>query len=80
MRTIAVMQSIISPGYIIVMHHTGIFNSFLILLAADVTDTLHPDCGMTHFLDPTVRETLLKISPLKKDEIEAMEFGEIRGS
>lgn len=41
---------------------------------------MRADCGMTHYLDPVVRETLIQISPSKKAEIEAMEFGEIKGS
>ncbi|KAM0709049.1 hypothetical protein Q7P35_003085 [Cladosporium inversicolor] len=59
-RTIAVMQTIIEPSWIIVMHHT--------------------DCGMTHYFDPMVRETLLKISPSEKEQIKSMSFGEITGS
>lgn len=35
---------------------------------------------MTHFYDPAVRETLLKISPSEKKQIESMKFGEITGS
>jgi hypothetical protein len=35
---------------------------------------------MTHYYDPVVRESLLKIAPSKKEEIEAMSFGEITGS
>jgi hypothetical protein len=38
------------------------------------------DCGMTHFYDPEVRKTLLKISPSEKEQIESMSFGEITGS
>jgi hypothetical protein len=35
---------------------------------------------MTHYFDPAVRETLLKISPSEKKQIESMSFGEITGS
>jgi hypothetical protein len=35
---------------------------------------------MTHYYDPMVRETLLKISPSEKKQIDSMSFGEITGS
>ena len=38
------------------------------------------DCGMTHYYDSMIRETLLKISPSEKEQIDSMSFGEITGS
>ncbi|KAH8789143.1 carbonic anhydrase [Hyaloscypha finlandica] len=40
----------------------------------------HTDCGMTHFHDDAIKETLLQIAPGEKVSIEASKFGEIKGS
>lgn len=67
------MQTIIEPSWIIVMH--------LISYPDPISSHLHAlDCGMTHYYDPMTRETLLKISPSEKEQIDSMSFGEITGS
>jgi hypothetical protein len=82
------MQVIAEPTWIIVMHHTGTAYpsnlSFLPTYFRAITERTvlkqRTDCGMTHYYDPVVRDSLLKIAPSKKEEIEAMSFGEITGS
>jgi hypothetical protein len=79
------MQVIAEPTWIIVMHHTGTTHptSPSLLTSAPYREyraEAKTDCGMTHFPDQVIRESLLKIAPSEKNQIEAMSFGEINGS
>ncbi|KAH6663511.1 carbonic anhydrase [Halenospora varia] len=40
----------------------------------------HTDCGMSHFHDSDIKKALLEVAPEAKTTIEAMGFGEIKGS
>lgn len=41
----------------------------------ELTLEIFLDCGATYFTDGSVRETLVRRAPHKKDEIEKMTFG-----
>jgi len=40
----------------------------------------HTDCGMIHFHDDDIKKALIELAPEEKASIEAMKFGEIKGS
>jgi hypothetical protein len=41
--------------------------------------TCSKDCGLSHFHDADIKETLIKIAPQEKDTIDASKYGEIVG-
>lgn len=78
-RTLAVLQTVVSLGTIVVMHHTGTLT--LRTATAKIWALLKGiDCGLTHFCDADVKKALVGFAPAEKDGIEASRFGEIRGS
>ncbi|KAH8601527.1 hypothetical protein B0O99DRAFT_588725 [Bisporella sp. PMI_857] len=40
----------------------------------------HTDCGLTHFHDEQIKAALTELAPDEKSSIEAMKFGEIKGT
>jgi len=41
---------------------------------------IRKDCGVTHFHDEAIRETLMGIAPGEEEKLAKMEFGQIIGS
>ena len=74
-RTLSVLQTIGSPGTIVVMHHTG--GHIEPLEPVERVWLTIIDCGMTHFNDSDIKKALLEIAPSDEVNIKAASFGGI---
>lgn len=59
---------------ILVIHHTGVYSSFLLNLSNEYPDSLSTDCGASHFKDEDIRKAHLNRLP-DHPEIKSMVFG-----
>jgi carbonic anhydrase len=77
-RTLTTLRAIGNPGTIVVMHHTGTLEPSIEWLCVRIIIKSLSDCGLTHWFDDDVKKNLLEVAPEHKEEIEKMNFGEIK--